>query len=507
MKGLTGNKDRVTQTRLTSQIQQLLAIEWRPAGAAVLAMAKQRDQWPIAYEFECKWTDEAMAAGSERKAAELCKFIVEKNLVGKPDTTAITFSLDPALVISKRFDLPLLRDDAIFDAVALELESRGLSSSEHISDYVVHRLDSENRMVISTISAPHELLEPIKQIAERVGCTLCGIGLGEYGFVAASAPLSSNETSKPTTTAAWHLLADRMFMQLILTNQCRPLAEFRFPYPGNPSIVPKLVAASLERLVQALPGAMSSSETKRLVILGEQAQVVAATLRNTEFSTIEPRLANAPSRHWRAWGSALQFIHNLETFDLHRPKRGVDHQAVKQKKRIRIAVWAATMLALLGYSIVEYHRQLDHRTRELQLQLSRMEGAIEQERPTIEAANQLADWERLPLHLTAQLTEVLRQLPDHDRVFLTSLQVDQGDEEQADVKFEGLARQLDDALEIPQRLIQSGFELRPHRIDHNDADPHYRTRFTVTAKLESDDAEKNQQGDDASLQLTSKELP
>ncbi len=183
MMSLGRSKQRANQSRLTPQFQQLLAIEWRPAGAAVLAMVKQQDQWPIAYEFECKWTDEAIAAGSERKAAELCKFIVEKNLVGKPDTTAITFSLDPALVVSKRFELPLLSDDAVFDAVALELESRGQSPNEYVSDYVVHRLESENRMVISTISAPLELIQPIKQVAEQVGCTLCGIGLGEYGLV------------------------------------------------------------------------------------------------------------------------------------------------------------------------------------------------------------------------------------------------------------------------------------------------------------------------------------
>ncbi len=100
---------------------------------------------------------------------------------------------------------------------------------------------------------------------------------------------------------------------------------------------------------------------------------------------------------------------------------------------------------------------------------------IEQERPTIEAANQLAEWERLPLHLTAQLTEVLRQLPDHDRVFLTSLQVDQGDEEQADVRVEGLARQLDDALEIPNASFKAGLNCaliasttttRTHIIEH-----------------------------------------
>ncbi len=163
-------------------------------------------------------------------------------------------------------------------------------------------------------------------------------------------------------------------MQLILTHHNRPLAEFRFPYPGNPSIVPKLVAASLDRLVQALPEAMFPGEKKRLVIIGEQAQVVAATLRNSEFTTTEPRLANAPSRHWRAWGCAQQLIYQLEAFDLHCPKQGIDHQAVKQKKQLRIALWAASMLALIGYSVVEYHRQLDQRTRELQIQLSRMEA-------------------------------------------------------------------------------------------------------------------------------------
>ena len=88
---ISRKSERDTQSPLTPQTRQLLAVEWRPAGAAVLAMVKQNGNWPIAYEFERKWSDEAVAAGSDRKAEELRKFIEEKNLTGKPESTAITF--------------------------------------------------------------------------------------------------------------------------------------------------------------------------------------------------------------------------------------------------------------------------------------------------------------------------------------------------------------------------------------------------------------------------------
>ncbi len=133
----------------------------------------------------------------------------------------------------------------------------------------------------------------------------------------------------------------------------------------------------------------------------------------------------------------------------------------------------------------------------------------------MDAASLLANWERLPLQLTTQLPQALTALPNHDRAFLTGLQIDQGEEEQAELRLEGLARQLEDALGIAERMVQQGYEMRPHRIDHYEADPHYRTRFTVTAKVSADDvvtSKPSAEADSSSsanaeAHLISRELP
>ncbi len=113
------------------------------------------------------------------------------------------------------------------------------------------------------------------------------------------------------------------------------------------------------------------SDFHKTPIVGELANELAKVLQSSDYSPIEVSILQAPKRAWRAWGAAQSIIARRETFNLKYPKQGVDRAAIAQAKRLRLTLWAASMLALLGYSLFEYHRQLDQRTRDLQTQISR----------------------------------------------------------------------------------------------------------------------------------------
>ncbi len=180
---------------LSTDYSHLIAIEWRPGGLAALAFTQQQSTLSLVKEAERSWSEQALAGGLEAKAGELIQFLTTSGFVDASQSTAMVVAIDPALVISKRFELPLLPEIAIHDAVMLELESRGIGPIDYVSDYVVHRPHPADHLVISSISAPRDLVQRLEKVSEQLDCALLSLTLGEFSLLPAMRP-------EPTQDAA-----------------------------------------------------------------------------------------------------------------------------------------------------------------------------------------------------------------------------------------------------------------------------------------------------------------
>ncbi|HBE68852.1 MAG TPA: hypothetical protein DDW52_11960 [Planctomycetaceae bacterium] len=264
-----------------------------------------------------------------------------------------------------------------------------------------------------------------------------------------------------------------------------------FPREENPSVLSRALTNHSLRF-QAASGDNRPVSKVNLLALGDGADQLVSDLNSqAAIMAALPEFGRQPAHPILASALAEELANEpdclLEPINFLKPKRTAQAVPVWRSNLRTWGVRAALAGVLLFLVSHAFARHLDFRIRDLQARIEAADVQSATQRNKVEQAQQLARWHASRTNWSETLPHTLLQFPNNERIYLSMIRLEQGDASPASLRFEGLAREIEDAIDLNRKLLQhsDALELQPDRIDHEENDPHYRARFTITATVKA----------------------
>lgn len=388
-------------------------------------------------------------------------------------------------LLLKHFSLPFVGTDEIAGTIALEAEARDLTPDRFTVDYDA-RIDQEQNLIhASVIALPQEIRQEIRLAAEVAKLQLLGIAAAELSLAKHLA--ASNQNDAPQLIA----LAHSNHVQLLSVEEQIVTRTLWFARDENPYALSRLVANHSRRFQIGEETSGSATEIKLLALGDGCEQLVSDLNGQSEITAAIPELDQqfVPPTLTSALAEELagELAGSSASIDFLSPKQSAEVVPGWHKNLRTWGVRAALICVLIFLVFQAFGQRLDGRIRQLRTQISSADLQIADQQDKVEQAQQLARWQASRTNWSEVLPETLEQFPTNERVYLSMIRLEQGDAQPAALRLEGLAREIEDAIDLNRELLEHSqvLDLQPDRIDHVENDPHYRARFAITANVKA----------------------
>ncbi len=482
-KPIENTKSIGSTASIDSKVKRLLAVQWGHDSLQAGLLDRTSGQWELQRELS------VVTPTSEPRESlgdELRQGLADNDIA----VSHAVVSVPLAEVVLKRFSLPNMPESQLPDAVRLQAEARGITQQQYVIDFDAHRPDEMQVWDVCLAALPMTVLQTIESQVQSAGLILGTIGIGEMA-IARSVSLKSN-------SAQYLAICDSQEVQLVACASGLTLATSHFAQPDNPFGFPRLLTANITRMSQALHLEDESSPRSAmpfsLTILGDGAEaVVDAYSGQSDVAAVllQPRAGatEASSELLPVIELAHQATETGMLVNYCAPKQSVDISALRRQQQKRWAVRGGLVAALLFLLVRAYISKLDDQVRTLSASNQSQTSEPEQYENAIEQAMQLSQWIGDRTNWSLELRDVLSHLPSNERAFVRTIRAEHAVGRLPDLRIEGLAREIDDAIALNQKLLRDApqLEIRPDEIGHQGDETYYKARFVVSASLRSDD--------------------
>ncbi len=460
-----------------SGLSQVLLMDWTESHASVALLVRDQETWRIDKEVEILWTDENGKAYSlDLRSKRLSEALTKNGLACRN----VVVSVPRRNAVIKLLDLPSVAPDVLTDAVILQAESRGISAEAYVIDYLEQPETTDGFAFVLMAAYPRQSIEDVQTTIRGAGLTVMSIGIGEIGLAGA---LPRHDRPDPGLL----MIAETDSIDFVVTRFGCPISLMTLPLTVNTENYGKVITATLSRLFLALPQGLVAEGLHTIAATGPEANS-AITAMQSKYALQIHKLETPPTQSLRAWGLAMDQRQPNFRIDFCNPKQRLDVPALNRAQRNLWLLRGGLVLALVFVCFRFYLSQLESRVGELSSELLTLENRSLAQEEILETADQLAQWQTSKVNWSQELVRFLGPMPDNQRVFLNRLRVEQSQNQVPDIRIEGLARDLDDAIEMNQKLVGQSprYQIRPDSIDRQNTNPHYRVGFVVSAMIDTE---------------------
>lgn len=451
-------------------LESYLLIDASETGCSVQAFQWRSAGFELKTQFRLHWDDgkctELGLAHSEQLRQELDRRRIT--------IRAAVLRSPPHSVLLKRFPIAPMEDQFVPNAVLIEAESRGISPEDYCIDFVRYPDQHPLAGQVCIAAMPQEILQSLQDFVIHAGLELKQI---------LSRSLDQACAVEDSGSFDVHLRIEADTTELALLANGYPLDASLLPHDTeNTSELGPFLTARVKLLLHAWRE-LISVESPRLCLSGPLAESCSKHFQTHEdFSGFEILVQEASAAE--AGNSVL--LDASRCFDFVSPKRSPSSRTLfwqRARKSALICILAASLAALF---FKLYCDHLDKNTQRLTARLNTIQRESERDQALLERAQQLTDWQTRTTSVGGELVRLMERLPSNKQLFLQTIRYEQTTPElPAEIKLEGSARTLEDALKLNQDLLEeeSRYNLRPGQFDRQNRVLHYPIGFEISGAI------------------------
>lgn len=397
------------------------------------------------------------------------------------DSRTVVVHVPVDRILIKQVELPPTEQPFLADAIALQMESKGISGESFVLDFVaVGGQPSDGKMLFVVAAIARDVVEEIQAVVEESGLSLAKIVIAESGLVSPS----------PDDEVNWKLLIldCHSVLQCAVFRNGRLISSNGFGISSEISDGAAIVAA-MTRTWYSIPEEPRSNKQVIVELLTKRPESFRGLIQqvtDAELVVVEPTVSGSCF----GLGSVQQYHANRsDGIDFASPRRGGDLRGATRRKYLVHSVRAVLAMTLLVLLQKWYLDGIESRTAALASDLREKNAQLESLEEDFELASGFIDWQKQGRSWMDDFTQLAETMPGNDRVYLESITAEMTQGESAELQIMGIARELDDALSLNRSLLERlpHYELRPDQVENRDNDPHYRVNFVLAARIQGDD--------------------
>ncbi|MEZ6072292.1 MAG: hypothetical protein R3C10_19040 [Pirellulales bacterium] len=412
----------------------------------------------------------------------------------------VLVSLPREDVVVRQLDVPDVPDEALPNLVRLQAETKSSSSlGGMVLDFLpLPRSPQAAGRQVLMITIAQSRLGRLRELTTAAGLELASVGISA---VATTELVARAETHTVVDRAAAALLVSRTAHRVeialvrdehLLFTHSSQLAD------TDASSQDAATLAEVRRSLGALSRLDAELQVSRAWVIGaaeetaslcqamsKQLDCPVAVLSPLKVAAVSWDGSGEPPHQAQLAGPVGMLLAmagpTVETVDLLKPRRPVVRPDRRRLKTgLAIAAAAGLVALAFGYTYVQTRARAGQ-IEETQERLTQASEVVDRAAPTLAAAKLIDEWDDRGVDCLYQLTELNRQLPGTDRLYLRNLRFNPlpGDAV-AQLQADGRARSRSDVEQLEQRLRNHEYRVRPHeKTTVEDDDKDYPVGFVL----------------------------
>lgn len=385
----------------------------------------------------------------------------------------VLVSLPRDEVVVKRIDLPETSDDELPVIVRFQAAAKSSVPLDELSlDFIPlpRRSEIPGREVLMA-TVPQQTLNEIRLLCENAGLKLQKVGLTPADvaeLVARSEPAASDDLAGASLVVSEH--GNRLEISVLRRSHLLFSHSARLPSDGAHD--PQSMIPEVSRSLVSLRGAIPDVKIERAWTLldpsthGQMAEVLKKRL-SCEVNPIDAQAAVDwdrpidpgvdPTLFSGPIGLLLSKADpRVPALDFLAPRQPPVKRDLRKRKLVTMGSGVAVLVALLAGNFWLKIRGLDSEIESLASTRDGLAKEIKAGQPLVKSAALVEQWEKAGVPWLEQLSDLTVRMPPTDRIYLKKLEfTPRVNTLPPRMKFEALARERSDVLDLSDKLLES----------------------------------------------------